>query len=110
MKLAKCSLALILTGICCLRPPRCAAQIASTKPSEATDRHGQQSLYEAWIRDYGTGPLRGALGIEQREIKLVITVVEGDDLEADPKTASIMGPSYRTVFHGCAVSIDGKVS
>jgi len=71
---------------------------------------GGRLLYESWIRDYRVGPLRGALGFEQREIKLVITVVKGDDLETDPKTAAIFGPSYRIAFHGCAVSIDGTVS
>jgi len=50
------------------------------------------------------------LGFEQREIKLVITVVEGDDVETDAKTAAIFGPSYRIAFHGCAVAIDGTVS
>jgi len=50
------------------------------------------------------------LGFEQLEIKLVITVVEGDDVETDAKTAAIFGPSYRIAFHGCAVAIDGTVS
>ena len=71
---------------------------------------GERLVYESWIRDYRVGPLRGALGFEQREIKLVITVVKGDDVESDPKTAAIFGPSYRIAFHGCAVSIDGTVS
>ena len=103
MKLARCLPILILTAICCLRPPQSSEQ-------SAKDTDGQHLLYEFWIHDYRAGPLRGALGIEQREIKLVITVVEGDDLETDAKTAAIFAPSYRTSLYGCAVSIDGTVS
>ena len=103
MKLARCVCILILTAICCLRPTRSSEQ-------SAKDTDSQHLVYESWIHDYRVGPLRGALGIEQREIKLVITVVEGDDLETDSKAAAIFGPSYRTSFYGCAVSIDGTIS
>jgi WD40 repeat protein len=103
MKLARCLPILILTAICCLRPTQ-----SSEKSAKDTD--AQHLLYESWIHDYRAGPLRGALGIEQREIKLVITVVESDDLETDPQTGAIFGPSIRTSFYGCAVSIDGTIS
>jgi WD40 repeat protein len=115
MKLSRRSSILLLSALCCFPPRRCTAQNKSARgdasleaPSQGKD--GERSLYESWIRDYRVGSLRGTLGIEQREIKLVITVVEGDDLETDPKTAAIFGPSYRTSFYGCAVSIDGTVS
>jgi hypothetical protein len=115
MKLSRSSSILLFTAICCFRPVQSSGQSSTAKSglfSEATGQgpDSQRLLYESWIRDYRAGPLRGALGIEQREIELEITVVEGDDLETEPNTAAIMGRSYRVAYHGCAVSIDGTVS
>lgn len=115
MKLLKCSSVLLLTALCCVPTGICATQnkISGGEPSlEARRQHedAERLLYEFWMRDYRLGPLSGALGFEQREIKLVITVVEGDDVETDAKTAAVFGRSYRIAFHGCAVAIDGTVS
>jgi hypothetical protein len=105
----------ILAALGCLPTVICGAQnkIPRSDPSSEAPRQtedGERLLYESWIRGYRVGPLRGALGIQQHEIKLVITVIEGDDVEPDAKTAAIFGPSYRIAFHGCAVAIDGTVS
>lgn len=115
MKLLRCSSTVILAALCCFSTGVRAAQnkIPRGDPSlEARPKveHRESPTYESWIRDYRVGPLTGALGFEQRQIKLVITVVEGDDVETDAKTAAIFGPSYRIAFHGCAVAIDGTVS
>lgn len=115
MKLLKCSSVLLLTALCCVPTRICATQNKTSggEPSlEAQRQHEdtERLLYESWIRDYRVGQLRGAMGIEQREIKLAITVVEGDDVEGDPKTAAMFGSSYHIVFHGCAMAIDGTVS
>jgi len=115
VKLLRCSSTVILAALGCLPTVIRAAQnpIPQGNPSlEARPQgeHRARPTYESWIRDYRVGPLTGALGFEQREIKLVITVVEGDDVETDAKTAAIFGPSYRIAFHGCAVAIDGTVS
>jgi WD40 repeat protein len=106
VKLSRCLLILFLAALCGFPTGKCAAQSKSTRQGEDSERR----LYESWISGYRVGPLRGALGIQQREIKLVITVVKGDDVETDAKTAAIFGPSYRIAFHGCAVAIDGTVS
>jgi WD40 repeat protein len=115
VKLLRCSSTVILAALGCLPTVICAAQnkIPRSDPSSEAPRQtedGERLLYESWIRGYRVGPLRGALGIQQHEIKLVITVIEGDDVETDAKTAAIFGPSYRIAFHGCAVAIDGTVS
>ena len=115
MNLFRCSSTVVLAAFCCFsigigtaqsKIPRSAPSVELPRQSE----DGERLLYESWIHDYRVGPLAGALGIRQREIKLEITVVEGDDVETDAKTAAIFGPSYRIAFHGCAVAIDGTVS
>ena len=115
MKLSRCSSILFLAALCGFATGICAAQnkiprgdTSLESPRQGED--GERLAYESWIRNYRVGPLRGALGFQQREIKLVITVVEGDDVETDAKTAAIFGPSYSIAFHGCAVAIDGTVS
>jgi WD40 repeat protein len=115
VKVLRCSSTVILAALGCLPTVICGAQNRiprgdTSLESPRQGRDGERLLYESWIRNYRIGPLRGALGFQQREIKLVITVVEGDNVETDPKTAAIFGPSYRIAFHGCAVSIDGTVS
>ena len=115
MKLLRCSSTVVLAAFYCISTGICAAQnkIQRSAPSLEASRQsedGERLLYESWIRDYHVGPLRGALGIQQREIKLEITVVEGDDAGTDAKTSAIFGPSYRVAFHGCAAAIDGTVS
>ncbi len=115
MKLSRCLSTVVLAAFCCIstgiraaqnRIPRSASSVEAPRQSE----DGERRVYESWIRDYRVGLLRGALGSQQREIRLVITVVEGDDVAADPKTAAVFGPAYRIAFHGCAVAIDGTVS
>jgi hypothetical protein len=104
----------ILAALCCFSTGVRAAQNKVPRGDPSSEarpqgEHRERPTYESWIRDYLVGPLTGALGFEQREIKLVITVVEGDDVETDAKTAAIFGPSYRIAFHGCAVAIDVAV-
>src|SRR5579871_6350698 len=106
MKLSRCPSILFLAALCGFATGISAAQ---DKPPRQGD-DGDRLRYESWIRDYRVGPLRGALGFQQHDIKLVVTVVEGDDLEPNAKSAAIFGPYYRIVFHGCAVAIDGTVS
>jgi WD40 repeat protein len=65
--------------------------------------------YESWMRDYTKGPLRGEFG-DTHEILLRITVIEGDDLKPDPKTAAVMGPGYRISWRSYAVSTKGTLS
>lgn len=115
MKLSICCSILLLTTLCCFPAEECTAQNKIPRSDQSLEaprqtEDGERLLYESWIGGYRVGPLRGALGIQQREIKLVITVVEGDDVETDAKTAAIFGPSYSIAFHGCAVAIDGTVS
>jgi WD40 repeat protein len=115
VKLFRCSPTLILAALGCLPTVVFGAENSGPRsdpslkaPQQTED--GERLLYESWIRGYRAGPLSGALGIQQREIELVITVIEGDDAQTDAKTAAIFGPSYRIAFHGCAVAIDGTVS
>ena len=65
--------------------------------------------YESWMRDYRKGPLVGGMR-DQKDIRLKITVVEGDDLPAEPKTGTLGGSVDHAVFYGCAIGIDGTVS
>lgn len=114
MKLLRLSSVYFLMAIPCLGAGQTGSKGVTGKgdsPSGpvAQDKDARQAAYEAWIRGYRAGPLAGAIG-DQHEIKLKVTVVEGDDLLSDPKTASVIGPLYRAVFYGCAVSTDGTVS
>jgi hypothetical protein len=79
VKLLRCSSTVILAALGCLPTVICGAKNKTPRsdPSLAAPRQtedGERLLYEAWIRGYRVG-LRGALGIQQREIKLVVTVV-----------------------------------
>lgn len=65
--------------------------------------------YESWIRSYRTGPLKGAFG-DTNETLFKITVIEGDDLKPDPKTAAVLGLGYRISWRSYAVSTKGTLS
>jgi hypothetical protein len=85
-------------------------EVASVAISEQEGQvDPQRAGYESWIRDYRKEALGGALG-DNHEIKFGVTVVEGDDLPIEPKTASVLGPLYRVVHYGYAVSTEGTVS
>jgi WD40 repeat protein len=78
-------------------------------PGVTRQSNAQPSTYESWIHDYRKGPLRGGLG-DTNETLLKITVVMGDDLEPDPKTAAVLGPNYRVSWRSYAVSTKGTLS
>lgn len=115
MKPLKFVLTEIVAALCCLPAGLCGARHEVPRVSQSTsppsqNEDGERLAYETWIRDYRVGPLKGALGFAQPDIRLLITVVEGDDVEPVAKTAAIFGPNYRISFHGCAVGADGTVS
>jgi hypothetical protein len=107
--------------ICVLAVASCAQLVQAAAQGEAGQSntespprsHGksdsQPSAYESWIRGYRKGPLCGALG-DNHEIQLKITVVAGDDLQLDAKTASVLGNNYRTSWTSYAVSTTGTIS
>ena len=87
----------------------CARVTVAAAQTVVNQKNNRQVAYKSWVHDYQSGLLGGALG-DDHQIIFRVTVVEGDDLEADPKTASIFGPYSRVVRYGCAVSTEGTVS
>jgi WD40 repeat protein len=87
-----------------------AGQSNTESPQPAPGKSDSQpSDYDSWIRGYRKAPLCGALG-DNHPIQFSITVVEGDDLKLDEKTASILGDNYRTFRYGYAISTKGTIS
>jgi hypothetical protein len=115
MKLSRNSSILLFIAMCCFCPVQASGQNSIAKSGLLYEAKGQRpdslhSLYESWIRDYRVEPLKGAVGIEQRDIELEITVVEYDDLDANPRSPGITDSVSPVVYRGCAVSTDGTVS
>jgi hypothetical protein len=65
--------------------------------------------YESWLSRYKAGRLSGDLS-DHHQIQMAITIISGDDLEPNAKTASFWGPSYRISTTRFAVSSEGTVS
>jgi WD40 repeat protein len=115
MTLSRGILACALAGAACVTLPQLQGVLGHSRwdliRSAAANRTKEQDreTYDLWIRRYRSGPLKGALG-DNNKIKLKITAVEGDDRNPDDKANSLIQFGDLVVQYGCAISVEGTIS
>jgi hypothetical protein len=72
-------------------------------------KQGTIETYESWIASFKGSDVNKEPE-DGHKVQLAITIIDGDELEPDMKTAKMFGAGYRISTTASAVSIDGMVT
>jgi hypothetical protein len=78
-------------------------------PAAAEEPAPAAAEYDEFVRSYRAGQLQRRFGDEVRPVKLVLTAIEGDDLDAAAGVPEDFAFGEQTVRFGCEIAVGGQI-